>query len=58
MALWPPNLAQHTQPDAPRPRPFPGQKTPGLSTRTWPAIAPLLAALAASFSTEISLLAF
>ena len=49
---------RHIHPDALRPRPLPGQKTPGLSTRTRGATAPLLAALAASFPTEISLLAF
>jgi hypothetical protein len=58
IALWPPNPSRHIQPAAPRPRPSPGQKTPGLSTRARGATAPLLAALAASFPTEISLLAF
>ena len=52
------NPARHTLPSALRPRPLPGQKTPGLSTRTRAATAPLLAALAASFPAEISLLAF
>jgi hypothetical protein len=37
---------------------LPGQKTPGLSTHTRAATAPLLAALAASFPADISLLAF
>jgi hypothetical protein len=55
---WPQNPARRILPDAPRPRPLPGQKTPGLSTRTRAATAPLLAALAASFPADISLLAF